>query len=211
MIQLSSPLTTSPRRTRMPVGRAQRWFSSFEEEENHPVVTVFITQRAFVRLCAHAGSDLEHEVGGWLVGKWCKDARNEEQFIVIEAALPAPFTRQGTATLTFTQESQVALLQIIEQRFAGKEVLGWYHTHPRMGVFLSSYDAWLHTHFFPKHYQVALVVEPYMPMGGFFIRNEDGSLDTRRYYGFYELQSRASGSVVQWKNLFSLMNQDFGG
>ncbi len=211
MIQLASPLIPHPRRARIPVNRAQRWLSSFEEEGTQPTVSVFITQRAFVRLSAHAGSNLDHEVGGWLVGKWCVDVRDGGEFVVIEAALPAPFTRQGVASLTFTQESQVALLKIVEQRFAGKEVLGWYHTHPRMGVFLSSYDLWLHTHFFPEHYQVALVVEPWTAMGGFFVRGEDGSLDTRRYYGFYELQNRTARSVVHWKNLYSPMMQEFGG
>lgn len=111
-------------------------------------------------------------------------------------------TRQGSAYLTFTQETQVALHQTLEERFPKKELVGWYHTHPRMGVFLSEYDTWLHRNFFPELFQVALVIEPYSSSGGFFIRQPDGSLDPRRYYGFYELHNRKRRSVVHWRNIF---------
>ena len=46
-----------------------------------------------------------------------------------------------------------------------------------MGIFLSSWDTWLHSHFFPEAWQVALVIEPYSKSGGFFIQQPDGALD----------------------------------
>jgi proteasome lid subunit RPN8/RPN11 len=191
-----------PRRAHIPYGRATRWQPPGEADGPQPVVSVFVSQRAFVRFSAHAGSDLDNEVGGWLVGKWRSDRQSGQQFIVVENILQAPHTRHGSAYLTFTQDSQVALHQAFEERFPGKDLVGWYHTHPRMGVFLSEYDTWLHRNFFPEHYQVALVIEPYSAVGGFFIRQAgDGSLDPRRYYGFYELHNRKRRSVVHWRNL----------
>jgi proteasome lid subunit RPN8/RPN11 len=166
-----------------------------------PAVTVFVTQKAFVRCCAHAGSDLHNEVGGWLIGKWRADRLTGRNFIIVESILPAPHTRHGSAFLTFTQETQVALYDELKERFPNKELVGWYHTHPRMGVFLSEYDTWLHRNFFPEPYQVALVIEPYSSAGGFFIRQEDGFLDARQYFGFYELYHRTKRSVVHWQNL----------
>lgn len=201
LIRLLPPETPKPRHARIPFGRATRWVSSLENGQHPPAVAVFFTQRAFIRCCAHAGSDLENEVGGWLVGKWRADRRTGEQFIIVEATLPAPHTRHGSAYLTFTQDTQVALYDEMKERYPGKELVGWYHTHPRMGVFLSSYDTWLHGNFFPEHYQVALVIEPYSAAGGFFIRQPDGRLDPRQYYGFYELWQRNRRSVVHWRNL----------
>ncbi len=167
-----------------------------------PQVSVFVSQRAFVRFSAHAGSDLHNEVGGWLVGKWCADKRSGEQFVVVELILPAPHVRHGGAYLTFTQDTQVALYAQKEQRYPGKDLVGWYHTHPRMSVFLSEYDIWLHQNFFPHPFQVALVIEPYSLQGGFFIRQAGGELDLRRFFGFYELHNRTHRSVVHWRNLF---------
>ena len=185
----------------MPSGHAWRWRSMFEENDLNPLVSVFVTQRAFVRFCAHAGSDLQNEVGGWLVGKWRADKATGAHFVIVEATLPAPYTRHGSAFLTFTQDTQIALYEELKERYPGKELVGWYHTHPRMGVFLSEYDTWLHRNFFPELYQVALVIEPFSATGGFFLRQPDGSLDPRHYYGFYELYYRNRRSVVHWQNL----------
>jgi hypothetical protein len=80
-------------------------------------------------------------------------------------------------------------------------MLGWYHTHPRMGVFLSGYDTWLHQHFFPESWQVALVIEPHSTTCGFFIRTADGTLDPQRYYGFREILAEGGRSEVEWRNL----------
>lgn len=210
-IRLQPADPPEPRSTRIPRAGTRRWLApsenpaekpgATETDPMAPAVAVFFTQRAFVRCCAHAGSDLDNEVGGWLVGKWRRDKRTGEQFIIVEATLPAPHTRHGSAYLTFTQDTQLALYEVMEERYPGKELVGWYHTHPRMGVFLSSYDTWLHNHFFPEPYQVALVIEPHSASGGFFIRQPDGALDPRRYFGFYELSPAGRRSIVHWRNL----------
>ena len=137
------------------------------------------------------------------MGRWCWDQVNQEEFVVVEQVVPALHVRQGSTFLTFTHDSQVDLYDIMEKRYPSKDLVGWFHTHPRMGVFLSGYDIWLHEHFFPRAWQVALVVEPHSTVGGFFIRDQDHNLDPRRYYGFYELSSDPERSVVHWRNLNS--------
>lgn len=189
-----------PRRAKIPTHRAQRWLSE-SEDGRKPVVQVFVTQAAYQRICDHAASDMDNEVGGWLAGRWCRDAETNTEFVVVEALLPAQQVRSGSTFLTFTHDSQVAMLAALEERYAKKKVVGWYHTHPRMGLFLSGYDTWLHTNFFPQPWQVALVVEPHSGIGGFFIRDKDKQLDARKYFGFYELRNRRGDSVMTWKNL----------
>ena len=201
-ISISPSDLPQPRPAHIPYGCAVRWCSTVEIGGMSPQVAVFVSQRAFVRFSAHAGSDLHNEVGGWLVGKWCADKRSGAQFVVVESILPAPYVRHGGAFLTFTQDTQVALYAQKEQRYPGKDLVGWYHTHPRMSVFLSEYDIWLHQNFFPQPYQVALVIEPYSLQGGFFIRQADGELDPRRFFGFYEPHNRTHRSVVHWRNLY---------
>jgi proteasome lid subunit RPN8/RPN11 len=193
----------SPRPSRMPLGCARRWHSPFDRNGTKPAVSVFLTQPAFVRVCALSGRDMDNEVGGALIGEWRIDHRSGEQFIVAEAALPARHTRQGSAYLTFTQDTLVTLHQEQEERYPDKRIVGWFHTHPRMGVFLSDYDVWLHTHFFPEPWQVALVIEPCTQIGGFFVRSEDGRLDSHAYFGFREILGRSGRSLVFWKNLES--------
>jgi len=189
------------RRNRAPYHRAQGW-SPLEKDGNAiPAVQVFLTQRTFVRICAHAGSDLHNEVGGWLVGKTYLDRETGTPFIVINTMLPAEFTLQGSAFLTFTQDSLVSLHATLAEDYPDMVLLGWFHTHPKMGVFFSEWDRWLHENFFPEKWQVGLVIEPFSASGGFFLQQTNGTLDTRRYFGFYELYHRRKRSIVHWRNL----------
>lgn len=185
----------------MPLGSAQHWCSPFDEDGLSTTVKVFVTQPAYARMCVHAASEMEEETGGVLVGQWCADAELNEEFIKIEYALPARFTRQGSVYLTFTQDTLVDFHEEIEARFPGMLIVGWYHTHPKMGIFLSHYDTWLHRNFFPEPWQVALVIEPHKKLGGLFIRQTDGNLDPTRYSGFYEMEADPKWSIVHWNNL----------
>ncbi len=199
-VRLFPPTDTTPQRSNLPKRRALRWNPPFNDEME-PLVSIFLTSEVFILLTEHSRKDLENEVGGGLVGSWRVDTRSGEQFLAVEAVLPARFTRQGSAFLTFTQDTLVAMNDELEERFPKAQLVGWYHTHPRMKVFMSHYDIWLHEHFFPEPWQVALVIEPHEATGGFFIRQKDGNLDPHRYFGFHELVEEAKSSVVDWKNV----------
>jgi proteasome lid subunit RPN8/RPN11 len=191
------PLLSAP-----PLEGALRWRSEHEEGRTWPM-DVFMTREAIIRCCVHAASDLDREVGGGLAGRHYADPQADRAFIVVEGVLPARFTRHGSTFLTFTQDTLVAMHDDLEERFPDHELVGWYHTHPRMGVFLSSYDVWLHEHFFPEPWQVALVIEPHAQLGGFFSRDDEGEIDRKRYSGFFECLQDDRSSVVNWHNLNS--------
>ena len=201
-VRLTENNQVKPVNTRIPYHRAVQWQPKDKEmRQQQPPLTIFLTQNAFVRMCAHAGSDLDNEVGGWMAGKYCRDSLDGTPFIVVDTILPAVYTEHGAAHLTFTGDTQVALHNHLDEYFPEKVFLGWYHTHPRMGVFFSQWDTWLHQNFFPEPWQVALVIEPHQSIGGFFIRQSDGSIDQRQYFGFYELTNKRQRSIVFWQNL----------
>jgi proteasome lid subunit RPN8/RPN11 len=199
-VRLFPPTDTTPFRSRIPKQLQHQWCSPFEGGAK-PLVSVFVSSSVLNQLSEHSRIDLENEVGGGLVGRWHIDARTEEQFVLVEGVLPAHFTRQGSAFLTFTQDTLVTMNEELEQRFPERQLVGWYHTHPRMGVFLSHYDLWLHDHFFPEPWQVALVIEPHSSVGGFFIRQEGGYLDPKHYFGFSEILTEQGQSAMEWGNL----------
>ena len=200
-IHVSPPDMNQPISTPYPIDKASRWNSQYDNAGLEPLVKVFVTQPAYSRICVHSVSDLDNEVGGIMIGEWCVDDTGG-QFIVVEHALPARHTRQGSVYLTFTQDSLVDIHEEIDAHHKGKKIVGWYHTHPRMGIFLSHYDTWLHQHFFPEPWQVALVVEPHSSNGGFFIRQSNGALDPTRYFGFHELDGSFGRTMVFWTNLY---------
>src|SRR5512140_1214762 len=127
----------SPRLSAMPVDQARCWKSSFEEAGFISLFPVFVSPGAYSGLVVHASGELDNEVGGVLVGDWCEDPTSGQRFITVEASLPARFTRQGSSYLTFTQDSLVDFHTSMDDLYPDKQIVGWYHTHPRMGVFLS--------------------------------------------------------------------------
>jgi len=209
-IRLSSPIDEKPRKACMPVGRSKHWESPHEYKGAQPLVKVFLSQSAYSRIVMHSTSEMDDEVGGALLGLWCEDRDTEEQFVVVQHMLPARYTRQGSVYLTFTQDTIVQFHEELEKNHAGKRIVGWYHTHPRMGIFLSHYDTWLHNNFFPEPWQVALVVEPHTSVAGFFIRRDDGAFDPTRYFGFHELNGNLGRSMVEWNNLQSADEESEG-
>lgn len=205
LLPIDSP---TPDAGHIPYQHSRCWRSDLEPDNPcQPGITVFITQKAYIRANAHVHSDLENEMGGWLIGSWREDQVTGEEYIVIERCLPAMHTLHGSAYLTFTQDSQVAMFEIMDEKFPDKELVGWYHSHPKMSLFLSNYDLFIHNHFFPHPWQVALVIEPHTNVGGFFIRDKDGNLDHRNYFGFHELACGGKDSVVRWAN----MKEEFNG
>jgi proteasome lid subunit RPN8/RPN11 len=196
-IRIAPPEAPKPDSLARPLELSQRWASPYDGSGLKPNISVFVTRPAYIRICVHACS-AEVEVGGALVGQWCQDEQTGQQFIIVKHVLPARFTKQGAVYLTFTQETILDFHNQIDKRFEGDKIVGWFHTHPRMGVFLSHYDTFLHHNFFPEPWQVALVVEPFSSVAGFFIRQADGIFDPTR-------------SIVRWQNLQKVEAESEGG
>src|SRR5690349_9504534 len=157
-IRISTPSSARPKKACMPLSRSKHWESPHEYKGAQPVVKVFLSQSAYCRIVLHSTSELDDEVGGALVGLWCRDRDTDEQFVVVQHMLPAKHTRQGSVYLTFTQDTIVDFHDDLEKNHSGRRIVGWYHTHPRMGIFLSHYDTWLHKTSFPDRWRVRWLV-----------------------------------------------------
>jgi proteasome lid subunit RPN8/RPN11 len=206
-IKLAEAPQTEPASLPMPLDEALRWVSPHEDKVTGQVM-IFLTQHAYLNCTGHAASDLEHEVGGVLIGQVCREEQDGRLYIIVEDSIPAQHTQFSPTRLTFTQDSLVQLNNELEECFPGKRMVGWYHTHPRLDVFMSAYDLWLHTHFFREPWQVALVMEPCSVRGGFFCLPEEGQIDSHRYVGFYELADVSHETVVEWTNLEPVEDED---
>jgi len=113
---------------------------------------------------AHAAGTTSVEIGGVLVG----DVDAETGDVFIAAAIPAHRATSAVASLTFTHEAWDDVNEIIARDYEGLRMVGWYHSHPRFGIFLSEYDVFIQKNFFREEWQVAYVVDPAAGISGVF-------------------------------------------
>ncbi len=115
---------------------------------------------------AHARSDTETEVGGVLVG----ESYPSERGLVIEltAALPAATEEAGLGYVTFSHQAWTEIYRQLDAMGTDLRILGWYHSHPGFGIFLSHQDRFIHNNFFAAPESVALVVDPLFERVGLF-------------------------------------------
>lgn len=130
---------------------------------NAPTVTTpRCDATVFLAIQEHACSDTDREVGGVLVGRIDGSA-------VISVSIPALQAVGGSANVTFTHEVWEEALTIVDRDHPGERIVGWYHSHPGFGVFLSEYDQFIQRNFFGGEGMVALVVDPLGGEGGWFV------------------------------------------
>jgi proteasome lid subunit RPN8/RPN11 len=126
---------------------------------------IVIYESVLERILDFSQTDLSRELGGFLVGL---EATEPEPHVEIRRFLPALETKQELTSITFTHATWAAVTREVDVCFPNERVVGWHHTHPGFGVFLSSYDLFIHRHFFSAVWQVALVVDPRRQEFGFF-------------------------------------------
>jgi proteasome lid subunit RPN8/RPN11 len=105
-----------------------------------------------------ASSDLSYELGGVLVGRVGKASRR--MFVQIQHFIPATKGISRRASFEFTNEAQQEIHEVMESRFKDLRIVGWFHTHPGYGVFLSSADQFIDQHYFKEKYHIAIVIDP---------------------------------------------------
>ena len=116
---------------------------------------------------AHAREDLNRELGGFLLGTAASSG--EGTVVVVEAAVRALHTEASRGSVTFTHATWEEFNRVKDRDYPDKRVVGWYHTHPGYGLFLSSYDLFIHQNFFNLPWQVAYVVDPRAGTSGCFV------------------------------------------
>lgn len=132
----------------------------------HPESPAILIHEAVLEaVLDYSEQDCSREIGGFLLGGRYVD---EREYVEIRHFLPASEARSRAASLTFTHETWSRMTRAVDEQFPGELVLGWHHTHPNFGVFLSAYDLFIHRHFFDQPWQIALVVDPQRQEFGFF-------------------------------------------
>lgn len=142
---------------------------------------LIFSQEVFDRMRAQADAAANVEVGGVLVGEVLKDESGP--YLLVQHSIEALHAKESGAELTFTQATWGHIHQQMESEpYLGKRIVGWYHTHPGFGIFLSERDQFIQQSFFDLPFQVALVYDPKSFEHGAFVWREGKLHRARRYW-----------------------------
>lgn len=155
---------------------------------------VVMRQTALLQVSAHSRSNLNVELGGALLGRAYR--HGEGVVIEVQAALPAISQDHGPVHFTFSADSWSRLHQDRAAHYPDLDIIGWFHTHPDLGVFYSSDDVVVHSAAFTQPWHVGLVVDPVREEAAYFgwVAGALTPLD-----GFYELPDRQPEPIVPWR------------
>lgn len=109
----------------------------------------------------HGSIRTDLEICGVIVGNVYRDHLGP--FLLIESSIRGDAAEGHAAQVTFKAETWEHIQDVMEKEHAGRRIVGWYHTHPGFGIFLSGMDLFIQDNFFNLPWQTAFV---YDPIGG---------------------------------------------
>ena len=157
-------------------------FLAFGEIESDDV-KVYIKQDVYKALEKLSASDTEKEQGSILLGRYCQE--HGKTHVILSQYIEAKYTDASAATLTFTHETWEYVHAQHAKKYPDEKILGWQHTHPNYGIFLSNYDMFIQENFFNLPFQVAYVIDPIQNLRGFF-QWKNGRVERLKGYYIYD-------------------------
>jgi proteasome lid subunit RPN8/RPN11 len=143
------------------------------------------------------GQDTSIELGGVLLGSQHIDDHGQP-FVVVRESLEARHYEATKGSFKFTLDTWQDLLHRAARYPPPLKIIGWYHSHPGWGIFLSEMDLFICQGFFNNPLDVALVVDPCQDHRGWFYWQVDQDGPRKRQsLGFFLFDSRHRSAPLQ--------------
>jgi len=144
-------------------------------------VVIYIDKQAYDDIHRHGAANPQREIVGILLGNVSEDSTGKYRVDIV--GIVKSESAPGNQTQAqFTHEVWLQLVESAQRNYPNQKVVGWYHTHPGFGAFMSDDDINSHRVAFSHPWHVAAVCDP--------IKNElcffgwDGS-EIKTIKGFY--------------------------
>lgn len=129
---------------------------------------VYIRSEVNEAIALHLEEDLLVERGGILFGHAYTDP-SWGIYVEIVASVAAPATLGSGTRLEFTPASWQGIMDYVKSARLEGNIMGWYHSHPGMGVFMSETDKRTQQAFFSHPWCLSIVCDPVTHEIGYFL------------------------------------------
>ena len=151
-----------------PIPKKLSEFTAERGIQEAAVTPVYVKAEALDSLKAHLASNLRVEQGGILFGNAYEDPFLGI-YVEIIAAVAAPATIGTGAHLEFTPDSWLGIMDYARSEHPDENIVGWYHSHPNMSVFMSGTDMRTQQSFFYHPWCLSIVHDPVSEAIGYFL------------------------------------------
>jgi 26S proteasome regulatory subunit N11 len=143
-------------------------------------IEVYISQLAFDKMMKQCATFAKRhlEALGYLVGDYCR-WKNKE-YTIVEDAVTSDL--ETTSVSVHFQGHEKAFDQLDKIDF-DYVIVGWYHSHPGHGCFMSQTDISTQKRMFNKSFHIAIVVDPINKE--FKVYKMDGPVPEEKVFGIY--------------------------
>ncbi|HEY6854001.1 MAG TPA: hypothetical protein VI139_07130, partial [Gemmatimonadales bacterium] len=117
---------------------------------------VFFAQSALRAINEHFRASADSGLLGFLTGDLCEDAASHARYVVVDSTVRLTQPIYGDKTTVVVSR----VMDRVHKELAktNGHVIGWYHSHPPLGLSLAAGDLETHVTFFGKAWHVALVL-----------------------------------------------------
>ena len=134
-----------------------------------PNFRVYMVDKVHQAIWQHLMQEPDIESGGVLVGHPFMTIDNQITYVVISGAIPQHSNNRSVGHFTVGTEEIAAARNEIESKYPGLLVVGWYHSHPGHGIFLSGQDMTIVRSIYNSPWHLALVIDPLQKKEGIFV------------------------------------------
>ena len=204
-----------PKTQPMPMDRAILWnppaapgtTSPGGKSTSRSPYPIFFQQEAVIALQDHLKSSPTQAIFGFLIGDIYRDPENGALYTIIDKTLKLSQPIYGDKTEVVVSRLWDRMQEQLKK--AAGTLLGWYHSHPGQGGFLTAHDVETHEKFFTEPWHVAILVAAEAGgVTGRFFRSTQGNTDWHKTpLAFYELLQPDSikpdgkkRSFITWRN-----------
>lgn len=134
-------------------------------------IPVVVRRSALEAIYSHGRENREIEICGVLVGGGYVSREGDEgrPYLHVVGSIRGEHAGSQVAQVTFTAETWQHIHTTMDRDWPDERIIGWYHTHPNFGIFLSEMDLFIHTSFFGAADQLAFVYDAIREEEGLFV------------------------------------------
>ena len=210
---MSGASRPEPKLQALPIDRAILWnppaapgSTNPGRPSNRSPYPIFFQQEAVQALQEHLKSSPTQAIFGFLIGDVYRDPETGVLYTVIDKTLKLSQAIYGDKTEVVVSRLWDRMQEQLKK--ASAYLLGWYHSHPGQGGFLTAHDVETHEKFFTEPWHVAVLVAAEAGgLTGRFFRATQSDDWHKAPVAFYELLQPESikpdgkkRSFITWRN-----------